>query len=106
MDIVIVCHRNDFFLAKALVASIRYYYNDDVNIFLVKDLLNGHFSTKEMEKCFNVAVLDLGISEYGWCSAKIRVVQSKKLRGRRVLLLDADIVFTGKRLERPLVSDV
>jgi len=102
--IIIVLHKNDLFLAKILVASIRYYYHDR-EIYLVKDQLNGKFSTKDLEKYFNAEVLDLDINKYGWCSAKIRILQSKKLAAKRYLALDADIVFTGKVLETLENSD-
>ncbi len=97
--IIIFCHKKDFFLAKILVASIRYYY-PTVEIYLCKDLLSGDFKTTEMEKCWNVKILDLGIKHFGWSAAKMHFYLSDKLKGKKALLLDADIVFTGRVLDR------
>lgn len=97
--IIIFCHKKDFFLARILVASIRFYY-PSIEIYLCKDLLNGSFQTKEMEKYWSVKILDLGINHFGWSAAKMHFYLSDKLKGKKVLLLDADIVFTGKVLDR------
>lgn len=97
--IIIFCHKKDFFLAKILVASIRYYY-PEVKLYLCKDLLNGDFQTSEMEKYWTVNILDLGLTHFGWSAAKMHFYLSDKLKGKKVLLLDADIVFTGKVLDR------
>lgn len=97
--IVIFCHKKDYFLAKILVGSIRYYY-PEIKIYLCKDLLKGAFDTSEMEKSWQVEVLDLGIQNFGWSAAKMHFYLSKELPGKKVLLLDADIVFTGNVLDR------
>ena len=97
--IIIFCHKKDFFLAEILVASIRYFY-PIVEIYLCKDLLNGSFQTKEMEKFWEVKVLDLGITKFGWSAAKMHFYLSNKLKGKKALLLDSDIVFTGRVLDR------
>ena len=97
--IIIFCHKKDFFLAKILVASIRYYY-PAVEIYLCKDLLSGAFQTTGMEKNWNVKILDLGIKRFGWSAAKMHFYLSDKLKGKKALLLDADIVFTGRVLDR------
>ena len=96
--IIIFCHRKDFFLSKILVASIRHYY-PDVEIFLCKDLLQGEFNTVEMEKYWNVKILDLGQSKFGWSAAKMLFYQSDLLKGKKVFTLDSDIIFTGKVLD-------
>src|SRR5258706_4587306 len=100
-DIVILCNKSDFYLTKICVASIRYYY-PSVRIYIVKDELNGSFSTGELERAFGVTVIDLGLKHYGWCTGKIAVLLSDKLAGRKILLLDSDIVFAGKVLEKVL----
>jgi len=97
--IIVFCHKKDFFLAKILVASIRYYY-PTIEIYLCKDLLGGNFKTKEMEMFWNVNILDLGIDKFGWSAAKMHFYLSDKLRGQKALLLDSDIVFTGRVLDR------
>lgn len=97
--IIIFCHKKDFFLAEILVASIRFYY-PFIEIYLCKDFLKGPFPTDEMEKYWNVKILDLGITHFGWSAAKMHFYLSNKLKGRKTLLLDADIVFTGRVLEK------
>lgn len=97
--IIIFCHKKDFFLAEILVASIRYYH-PAAEIYLCKDLLSGEFQTTEMEKYWNVKILDLGISRFGWSAAKMHFYLSGKLKGKKALLLDSDIVFTGRVLDR------
>jgi len=97
--IIIFCHKKDYFLAEILVASIRYYY-PAIEIYLCKDKLNGEFGTHEMEKYWNVNILHLGINNFGWSAAKMHFYLSDKLKGKKALLLDADIVFTGRVLDR------
>lgn len=97
--VIIFCHKKDYFLAKILVASIRYYY-PVVEIYLCKDLLSGDFQTKEIEKYWEVKILDLGITHFGWSAAKMHFYLSDKLKDKKALLLDADIVFTGRVLDR------
>lgn len=97
--IIIFCHKKDFFLAQILVASIRYYY-PEVEIHLCKDLLNGKFDTTEMETYWDVKILDLGITKFGWSAAKMHFYLSDKLNGKKVFMLDADIIFTGRVLDR------
>ena len=97
-DIVIGCHKKDFFLTSICVASIRYYY-PDVSIFITKDLLNGTFDTSEMEKHFQVKVLDIGSDKLGWGMSKLLLACSQKYKGRKFLVIDSDTVFIGKVLE-------
>ena len=87
-------------MAKICVASIRYYY-PDIKIELVKDNGNGSFNTRGLEKYFNVLATDLGIPKMGWSGAKFHYLY-QNVKGKKVLMLDADIVFTGPFLERLL----
>ncbi len=100
LTIVVCCNKRDFFLAKICIASIRYYY-PDINIELVKDNGNGRFNTGALEKYFNVQVTNLGIPKMGWSGAKFHYLY-QNVKGKKVLILDADIVFTGPFLERML----
>ena len=100
LTIVVCCNKKDFFLAKICIASIRYFY-PKINIELVKDAGNGRFNTNDLEKYFNVRVTDLGIPKMGWSGAKFHYLY-KNSKGKKVLILDADIVFTGPFLERLL----
>jgi hypothetical protein len=96
--IIIVCNKKDVYLTRTLVASIRYYYPHK-ELFLVKDYLNGNFSTVGLERYFDVSILDLGLRKYGWTTAKMHILLSEKLAGRKFLMLDSDIVFVGRVLE-------
>ena len=98
LKIIVVCHKNDYYLTKICIASIRYYY-PDVEIYLLKDAINGFFSTTTLEKYLKVRVLDLGIDKYGLFTTKIHILLSKKLKGNKYLVLDSDIVFMGKVLD-------
>lgn len=97
--IYIICHKLDYFLTKIAVASIHYYY-PDVEINLIKDELNGNFSTKDLEKYFNVNVVHLEKRKFGWTSAKVFLLLSKKLKGQKILMLDSDTVFVGEVLDK------
>lgn len=100
LTIVVCCNKKDFFFAKICIASIRYYY-PGIPVELVKDIGNGSFNTAELEKYFNVQATDLGISKMGWSGAKFHYLY-QNIKGKKVLMLDADIVFTGPFLERLL----
>lgn len=80
--IYIICHKLDFFLTKIAVASIRYYY-PNVEINLIKDELNGDFSTRDLEKYFNVNIIYIEKRKFGWTSAKVFLLLSKKLKGQK-----------------------
>lgn len=102
LSIVICCNKKDFFLARICIASIRYYY-PIIPIELIKDPGNGKFNSHELEKYFNVKVIDLKIKKMGWSGAKFHYLYQKQ-DGKKVLILDADIVFIGPFLERLLPS--
>lgn len=98
IPIVVFANRKDFFLTKICVASIRYFY-PDIDIYLVKDYLNGPFNTNILSKTFNVKVVDLGKKYFGWSAAKLHFLISDKLPIGKYLTLDSDIIFTGRVLE-------
>jgi hypothetical protein len=102
LTIVVCCNKNDYFLARICVASIRYYY-PTISIELVKDEGNGKFNSTELEKNLQVKVVDLGVKKMGWSGAKFHYLYQMP-RGKKVLMLDADIVFTGPFLQRLLPS--
>ncbi|MEO6719112.1 MAG: hypothetical protein ABIN67_02060 [Ferruginibacter sp.] len=99
ITIVVFANRKDFFLTKICISSIRFYY-PGVEIFLVKDKINGDFNTSALRKIFNVKLLNLGKKYYGWSSAKIHFLLQKHLPKKRYLCLDSDIIFIGRVLER------
>jgi hypothetical protein len=102
LTIVVCCNKKDFFLARICIASIRYYY-PNINIELIKDPGNGKFNSGELEKYFNVKEVDLNIKKMGWSGAKFHYLYQKQ-HGKKVLILDADIVYIGPFLERVLPS--
>jgi len=97
--VVVFANRKDFFLTKICVSSIRYFY-PTVEIFLVKDKLNGDFNSRRLEKAFNVKLLDLGKNYYGWSAAKIHFLLNQTLPKKRYLCLDSDIIFVGKVIDK------
>lgn len=100
VTVVICCNKNDYFLARICIASIRYYY-PHISIELVKDPGNGNFNTVEVEKHFNVKNIDLQVKKIGWGAAKLLYLYKYQQR-KKVLFLDADIVFIGPFIERLL----
>lgn len=97
LTIVVFCHKMDFFLTRICVASIRYFY-PSIKILLVKDELNGNFSTKEIERRFDVKIYDCERKKFGWAASKtFFLLQAKE--GEKYLLLDSDIVFVKDFLE-------
>lgn len=98
LTIVVCCNKNDFYLARICIASIRYYY-PAVNTELIKDEGNGKFNSKEVERYFNVNLIDLNKRKLGWSGAKFHYLYQVE-KGRKILMLDADIVFIGPFLER------
>src|SRR6266536_73672 len=99
LSIVLLCNKLDFFLTKICAASIRYYY-PSIPLYIVKDEINGKFPTKTRENKLKVKVLDFGFKKYGYCIGKICVLLSKELADKKILLLDSDIVFVGKVLDK------
>lgn len=104
LTVVVCCNKDDYYFARICIASIRYYYPHIV-IELVKDNGNGHFDTIETERCFNVVNVDLGVKKMGWSAAKLLYLY-KFPAGKKVLILDADIVFISPFLEKllPLIE--
>lgn len=102
VTVVICCNKNDHFLARICVASIRYYY-PNIPIELVKDSKNGNFNTNELENHFNVKNVDLQVKKIGWGAAKLLYLY-KYTERKKVLFLDADIVFIGPFIERLLLQ--
>ncbi len=99
ISVVIIANSKDFFLTKLCVASIRYYH-PDVEIFLIKDKLNGGFSSRILEKRMNVKILKLKKKYFGWGSAKIHFHIDLANSKKRYFLLDSDIIFIGKLLDK------
>ena len=100
ITLAVCCNKNDYFLARICIASIRYYY-PYATIELVKDSGNGSFNTKEIERLFNVKIIEFAVKKVGWGAAKFFYLYKFPER-KKVLFLDADIVFVGPFIERLL----
>jgi hypothetical protein len=95
--VVISCYRFDLQLTRLCVASVRYWY-PRIPVWLLKDRHYGDFSTQEMEKYWNVQVYPSRQKTQGWGFGKLEVMTESP--ARRLLLLDSDIVFAGKVIDR------
>lgn len=98
ISIVVFANAKDFFLTKICIASIRHFY-PDVEIFIVKDELNGKFSTKLLERTYNAKIFKLSKKHFGWSAAKIHFLIENN-EDKLFLCLDSDIVFIGPVLEK------
>ncbi|WP_162944941.1 hypothetical protein [Flavisolibacter nicotianae] len=104
MNIVINVTKHDIWFCRICVASIRFYY-PDVKIFLLKDELPGKFSTREIEETWSVHVIEYPVKRFGMSAAKIHFYCDQRFAGQRFLVLDSDIVFTGRLLDEKYVED-
>ncbi|GAA4753429.1 glycosyltransferase [Flavisolibacter ginsenosidimutans] len=95
--IAIACFKKDLFLLRACVASIRYWY-PNVEIFLIKDYIQGAFSTVEIEKTFNVKTFPAQRKFFGWPWSKLAVILHNERD--KYLFLDSDVVLLGKVLDK------
>lgn len=96
--IAISVNKNDIWFCKILVFSIRYFY-PSLRIVLLKDYLNGKFSTLELEKRFNIEIANLEKTIFGWSVSKTFYLLSLK-KGEKVLLLDSDIIFLDPFIDK------
>jgi hypothetical protein len=94
--VVIACFRKDLALLRTCVASVRYWH-PEVEILLLKDELQGTFSTREIERTFNVGVFRTSRREHGWGWSKIEVLFAPQRE--RILILDSDTVLLGPVLD-------
>ena len=95
--IVLSCYIRDVYFTRVCVASIRYWY-PHIPIWLLKDHHCGDFSTREIENKWNVQVYPGLQKDLGWGFGKLEVLTSSP--ARRLLLLDSDIVFAGRVIDR------
>lgn len=95
--IVIACFKKDLFLLRPCVASIRYWY-PNVEIFLLKDEIQGDFSLAEFTDNFNCKIFPTTFKKFGWPWSKLSVLLHEE--DDRFLFLDSDTVFLGPVLDR------
>jgi len=99
VKVAITVNKSDYWFCKICVASVRYFY-PDVPVYIIKDELKGAFSTAELEDNWNVQVIELAQKKFGWSAAKIHFYADERFAGQKFLVLDADIVFLGKILDK------
>lgn len=95
--VAIACFKKDLYLLKPCIASIRYWY-PDAEIYLIKDYIQGTFSTKEIEKAFDVKIFPAQRRFFGWPWSKLAVILHEPKD--KFLFLDSDVVFLGRVLDR------
>jgi hypothetical protein len=90
--IVIAAYKHDFWLAEICMASVRYYY-PQMPIAVIFDFSKGAADFSFAKKHYQIEIIDLPIKKFGWGLSKIEYLFKQKRE--RVLVLDADTVFTG-----------
>jgi hypothetical protein len=90
--VYIACYRHDVRFARACVASVRHWH-PDVPVFLIKDHFYGAFDTREIERCWNVGVMDTGGRSFNWGFSKLEALFLPEKK--RCLVLDADVILAG-----------
>jgi hypothetical protein len=95
--VVISCYSLDVQMTRLCVASVRFWY-PHIPIWLLKDRHYGDFNTRDVEKYWNVGVYPERQQNLGWGFGKLEVMT--ELPARRLLLLDSDIVFAGRVIDR------
>jgi hypothetical protein len=95
--VVISCYAFDVQLTRVCVASVRFWY-PHLPIWLLKDRQYGDFNTREIEKYWHAQVYPGRQKNLGWGFGKLEVMT--ELPARRLLLLDSDIVFAGRVIDR------
>lgn len=94
--IVIACFKKDLFLMRPCIASIRYWY-PDVEIYLLKDKIQGDFSVAEFQRDWNCKLFETPMNNFGWPWSKLAILL--KSEKDRFLFLDSDTVFLGPVLD-------
>ena len=94
---IYVCgYKYDIQYARCCVASVRHWY-PDISITLIKDRFYGEYYTKDIEKYWNVNVLDVQERVFNWGFSKFEPLFLPKKE--KVLILDADTLFVGRILD-------
>jgi hypothetical protein len=95
--IYIVAYKCNVHFARICIASIRYWY-PDIPIYLIKDEAAGVFDTSHLEKHWNVQITQNTTPfRQGLYNAMAPFFQKFEGRG---LVIDPDIVFIGKVLDK------
>jgi hypothetical protein len=94
--VYIAANRTDLRLTRICVASVRRWY-PDIPIFLLKDEMNGAFSSREIESTWKVQVWPTRERSFGWGFIKLEPLFDPDRH--RYLMLDSDIVFLGRVID-------
>jgi hypothetical protein len=96
-QVTIACCKSDLHLTRICVASVRYWY-PDLPIVLIKDSLQGHFCTRELEEVWQVRIARTSRDVHGWGFAKLEAFfATPRVRS---LILDSDTVLLGRVIEK------
>jgi len=95
-------YRRDLAFTRCCVASIRKWYPEIRNT-LNKDEIAGQYHTSDLEHHYGVDVFDGPAKLYGWGMGKLEALFLPERE--RILIIDSDIVFVGRVLERLEQSD-
>jgi hypothetical protein len=95
IKVYIGCCKADFYLLRSCIASIRY-WNREVPVYLLKDFSKGKFDTAELERVFNVSVVDTKYKKLGGYMKLQPYIENP---GEKIFLLDADMVWLGNMME-------
>ena len=87
--IYVACCKTDFYLTRICIASIRY-WNKATPVYLLKDHSQGEFNTSDLEKAFNVSILQMQYNQLGHYGKLYLFIDEEK---RRALVIDSDIVW-------------
>jgi hypothetical protein len=89
--VYISCCKRDYYFTRICISSIRY-WNKDIPIVLLKDFSQGHFSTDEAERTFNVSTAPFPLKNVG---AYGKLYPYMADVAERVFIIDSDTVWTG-----------
>jgi len=95
--VYIACHKHGVHLTRCCVASIRHWY-PDLPIALIKDEIDGPYDTSDMQEYWDVDVLETREKRFGRGMSKFEALTLPWRQ--RCLILDNDIVFLGRVIDR------
>jgi hypothetical protein len=87
--VYIACCKTDYYLTKICVASIRY-WNSSIPLYLLKDHSQGNFDTTDLEKAFNVSILQMKTDQPGPYGKLFVYAEENE---SRIFVIDSDIVW-------------
>ncbi|HTN46475.1 MAG TPA: glycosyltransferase [Flavipsychrobacter sp.] len=95
--VVIACFNKDIALLRTCVASVRYWY-PDIDIYLLKDTIQGDFSVDELKTYWNCKIYPSTRQHFGWGWSILEVLTNPE-KGK-CLFLDSDTVLLGRVIDK------